>query len=264
MGLGDWVLASRDAKFYNEKHGLRCVFANEQRKISYNWDVFFNNPRVTDKPAEGEQVVRINNFAGNRPYITDITEERFYWNDQHRAEPGEFWLTEQEKKIGLEDVVIIEPYVKDHHVFSQNKAWPLERWQALVDSMPDVRWVQLGMPDRKSLKGVRKINTRRFREALPYLNKARLVVTTDGGLHHSRAALGKDCVVLWGGLVSPTILGYEFHRNIWYGAEPCGSRYLCAHCKEAMESISVEEVKEAIETRLNGIDRNKGQTAAVS
>jgi ADP-heptose:LPS heptosyltransferase len=263
MGLGDWCLASADARYYNELHGLRCVFANEQRKISYNWDVFFNNPRVAEKPEDGEQVVRINNFAGNRPYITDITEERFYWNYEHRAEPGEFWLTEQEKKIGLEDVVIIEPYVKNWHIFSQNKAWPLDNWKALVKSL-DVRWVQLGPPDAKALPGVRKINTRRFREALPYLNKARLVVTTDGGLHHSRAALGKDCVVLWGGLVSPQILGYDTHTNLWHGAEPCGSRYLCDHCKEAMESISVEEVKEAIETRLNSIDSNQRKTEAVS
>jgi ADP-heptose:LPS heptosyltransferase len=264
MGVGDWVMASEDAKFYNEKHGLRVVFANEKQRISYNWDVFVNNPRVAEKPEAGEQVVRIENYAGHRPYIRAVTEERFYWNDNFRAKPGEFWFTEQEKKIGIEDVVIIEPYVKDHHVFSQNKAWPLERWQALVESMPDVRWVQLGMPDRKALKGVRKINTRRFREALPYLNKARLVVTTDGGLHHSRAALGKDAVVLWGGLVSPTILGYEFHRNIWYGAEPCGSRYICAHCREAMESITVEEVKVAIEDRLNSLNSNQRQAAAVS
>ena len=262
MGVGDWVMASEDAKYYNEKHGLRVVFANEHQRISYNPDVFQNNPRVTDKPEPGEQVVRIENYAGHRPYIRDVTEERFFWNDNFRARPGEFWLTEQEKKIGIEDAVIIEPYVKDHHVFSQNKAWPIERWQALVDSL-DVNWVQLGEPGRKALKGVRKINTRRFREAIPYLNKARLVVTTDGGLHHTRAALGRDAVVLWGGLVSPTILGYDLHRNIWYGAEPCGSRYLCAHCKEAMEAISVEEVRSAVEERLNANHPDQRQAAAV-
>jgi hypothetical protein len=71
-------------------------------------------------------------------------------------------------------------------------------------------------------------------------------------------------VVLWGGLVSPTILGYEFHRNIWYGAEPCGSRYVCAHCREAMESITVEEVKVAIEERLNSLNSNQRQAESVS
>jgi ADP-heptose:LPS heptosyltransferase len=263
MGVGDWIMASEDAKFYNEKYGLRVVFANESKRISYNPDVFQNNPRVTHKPDPGEQVVRIENYAGHRPYIRAVTEERFHWNETFKARPGEFWLDEQEKKIGIEDAVIIEPYVKDHHVFSQNKAWPLERWQALVEAMPDVRWVQLGQPDRKALKGVRKINTRRFREALPYLNKARLVVTTDGGLHHSRAALGRDAVVLWGGLVSPTILGYDSQKNLWHGAEACGSRYLCAHCREAMDSITVEEVKLAVEERINSSIPDKRQAAAV-
>jgi ADP-heptose:LPS heptosyltransferase len=262
LGLGDWVLSTADAKYYNELHNLRVVFANEARKISYNWDIFKNNPRIAEKPEPGEQVVRIENYAGNRPYIADITEERFTWNYNFKASPGEFWLDKQELKIGVEDAVIIEPYVKDHHIFSQNKAWPLERWMELVKSL-DLNWVQLGPPDRKALPGVRKINTRRFREALPYLNKAKLVVTTDGGLHHSRAALGKDAVVLWGGLVPPTVLGYDLHTNIWHGAEPCGNRSLCDHCREAMESISVEEVKEAIEERLNSVTPKPRETASV-
>jgi ADP-heptose:LPS heptosyltransferase len=132
----------------------------------------------------------------------------------------------------------------------------------LVKSL-DVNWIQLGTPDRRALPGVRKINTKRFREALPYLNKAKLVVTTDGGLHHSRAALGKDAVVLWGGLVPPTILGYVTHKNIWHGAEPCGNRSLCDHCRKAMDSITVEEVKEAIEERLNSSNSDQIETSAV-
>jgi ADP-heptose:LPS heptosyltransferase len=262
MGIGDWVMASEDAKYYNELHGVRVVFANEHKRISYNWDVFKNNPRVTDSPLPGENVVRIENYAGHRPYIADVTEERFTWNHNFQASPGEFWLDDDEKRIGISDAVIIEPYVKDHHVFSQNKAWPLEKWKALVKSL-DVNWIQLGTPDRRALPGVRKINTKRFREALPYLNKAKLVVTTDGGLHHSRAALGKDAVVLWGGLVPPTILGYVTHKNIWHGAEPCGNRSLCDHCRKAMDSITVEEVKEAIEERLNSSNSDQIETSAV-
>src|SRR3990167_11311633 len=112
MGLGDWVMASEDAKFYNEKYGLRVVFANESKRISYNPDVFKNNPRVAYKPDPGEQVVRIENYAGHRPYIKAVSEERFVWNETFKARPGEFWLDDQELKIGFEDAVIIEPYVK--------------------------------------------------------------------------------------------------------------------------------------------------------
>jgi len=262
MGLGDWVLATEEAKYYNELHNLRVVFANEQRRISYNRDIFKNNPRIAEMPEPGEQVVRISNYAGARPYIKEVTEERFHWNFKFKAKPGEIWLDDHEKKIGIEDAVIIEPYVKNHHIFSQNKAWPIERWKALIQAV-DVNWVQLGPPDHKALPGVRKINTRTFREAIPYLNKAKLVVTTDGGIHHTRAALGKDAVVMWGGLVPPTILGYDIHKNIWHGAEPCGNRYLCDHCRQAMSDISVEEVRSAIEERLNGTAAEQGQAATV-
>jgi ADP-heptose:LPS heptosyltransferase len=156
--------------------------------------------------------------------------------------------------------VIIEPYVKNHHTFSQNKAWAIENWLELIKSI-DLPWIQLGPPEAKALPGVRKINTRRFREAIPYLNKAKLVVTTDGGMHHTRAALGKDAVVMWGGLVPPTLLGYDLHKNIWHGVEPCGNRFICDHCRTAMDSITVEEVKEAIEERLNRTHPVEGEAA---
>src|SRR5687768_10408756 len=121
MGLGDWCLATEEAKYYNELHGLRVIFANDKKRISYHPDIFKNNPRIAERPEEGEQVVRISNYAGSRPYIRDVSEERFLWNEKFKARPGEFWLDEQELKIGIEDAVIIEPYVKNHHIFSQNK-----------------------------------------------------------------------------------------------------------------------------------------------
>lgn len=254
-------MASEEAKYYNELHGLRCVFANDEGRVSYNPIVFKNNPRVTDSPKEGERVVRIRNFAGNRPYIEKVTPERVYWNYKFKAPYGELWLSKQEKAVGITDAVIIEPYVKNHHIFSQNKAWDIERWKALVKSI-DLPWVQLGPASAKALPGVRKINTNTFRDAIPYLNKARLVVTTDGGMHHTRAALGKDAVVLWGGLVPPTMLGYKTHKNLWHGAESCGSLYLCAHCRDAMNEITVEEVRAAVEERLNASDPNEKQAEA--
>jgi ADP-heptose:LPS heptosyltransferase len=79
---------------------------------------------------------------------------------------------------------------------------------------------------------------------LAMVAQAKLVVTTDGMLHHAAAAFGVPAIVLWGGVVSPKILGYPTHINIWNGAQPCGSyAEVCSHCREAMDSISVDQVK---------------------
>jgi ADP-heptose:LPS heptosyltransferase len=78
------------------------------------------------------------------------------------------------------------------------------------------------------------------------LSKARFLVTTDGGLHHAAAALGKPAIVVWGGLVSPKILGYDSHINLHSGTASCGSTEPCPHCRKALDWVTVDMVVDAI------------------
>lgn len=234
-------MASAEARYQNEQTGLPVVFANKERRVYWS-EVFENNPRILREPNGGQKVCVIENHPGNRPYVRGITEDRFVFNEKFKAEPGEIWLSPEEKERGIDGAVIIEPHVKDLP-FSQNKKWPWERWVELTKI--DVPWVQLG--NRETLPNVRRVNTPRFRDALPYIAKASLVVTTDGALHHAAAALGVPAVVLWGAHVTPDILGYDTHTNIWHGAGPYGARGQCAESIAEMERITVDEVREAIE-----------------
>ncbi len=85
---------------------------------------------------------------------------------------------------------------------------------------PTLTWYQVGNSSAK--KYTNWIETKTFREALAILNKASVFVGTDGGLHHAAAALGIPSVVIWTGFSSPRHLGYDTHRNIHDGSEPCG------------------------------------------
>lgn len=240
-------MATAEAKHHNEKTGLPVVFANKQTRKTYWSEVFQNNPRILKNPVNGQEVVVIQNHGGKRPYIKEIYPDHIVFDMSYKAVPGELFLTEAEKKRCIPGCVIIEPHTKEKE-FSRNKAWPWERWQALVDALP-LPWVQVGHPEVKSLNGVTRALTRSFREALGYVNSCSLVVTTDGALHHAAAALGKPAVVLWGGLAPHTTLGYDFHTNICMTDRVCGSIGPCDHCKEAMQAITVEMVREAIEKR---------------
>lgn len=247
MGIGDSILSTAEAKHYNEQYGLPVVFADKKTKKIYWDEVFENNPRILKRPENGQKVVVVENIPKRRPYIELATPERYYYNLDFRAEPGELFLSDEEKASGIEGAVLIEPNTKDYGL-SLNKAWPWDRWQEVARRI-DLPWVQLGPEESRSLDGVKRVVTKTFRDALGYIRKASLVVTTDGGLHHAAAALGVPAVVLWGGLAPHTVLGYDFHTNICKTDRVCGSFHACAHCHDAMNAITVDEVARAIEER---------------
>lgn len=246
MGLGDWIMASAEAKDLHEAHGKKVVFTDGDR-VFYDRQVFANNPRILDKP-EGD-FLPILNYPSRRPYVAGFKPSQIVYRPEFRARPGELFLSDEEKALRLPDkYIVIEPHVKRDPKFSTvgNKDWGFFNWQRLVKSL-DLPFVQLG--SGPFLEGVTQRPTGSFREALGVLSGASLVVTTDGALHHAAAALGLPAVVIWGGYSSPVNLGYETHLNLWDGVEPCGSyRFPCFHCKKALKAISVERVKEAVET----------------
>ncbi len=68
-------------------------------------------------------------------------------------------------------------------------------------------------------------------------------------LHHAAAALGIPSVVIWTGFSSPRHLGYDTHRNIHDGSEPCGTYSgVCKHCLLKAKQITVEQVLDAVNT----------------
>lgn len=244
MGLGDWIMSTAVAREANIATGLQCVFT-DGREIYYDDQVFESNPRIAKVRDPEQDYVGIFDFPGNRPYIKEVTADRFVFDPDFRAMPGELFL--ERKPIG--DYILIEPNVKRSMPMGYNKSWPFGRWQEIAN-LPYM-FVQLGTVDARRLTGVKRVYTESFRQALHWLSGAKLLVTTDGGLHHAAAALGVPAVVLWGGMASPVNLGYASHTNIWHGDEPCGSHSKkCPHCRAAMKKISVDEVTEAIKCAI--------------
>ena len=179
----------------------------------------------------------------NRPYIDNLktTSEKVVYNPLFNVEPGEIFLTDEEKSkyADLSDFIYIEPNTKG--TFGGNKDWGFEKWQE-VSKLP-YKFIQ---GKGRKLDSVVQIQTESFRDACALLSKAKFFVGTDGGLHHAAAALGKRAVVVWGGLVSPKILGYETHINLHSGTSSCGSPKPCEHCKKALDWVTVDMVREAI------------------
>lgn len=201
-------------------------------------EVFRNNPRISDDLGS----VRLLNGPGARPYIAGRTPQRWTWQ-RWDIEPGEIYLSDDEVAFArhFAGMILVEPSTK---VVNGNKAWPFERWQKVVDTLSEQRFVQVGPPATRWLSRVERAPTNTFREACAVLAASRTFVGCEGGLHHAAAALSVPAVVLWSEFIAPEFTGYESQRNIRHAGESCGSRVPCGGCIESMRRITVEEVVE--------------------
>ena len=230
MGMGDDIMATVQARAIYEATGQKV------RPTDYWSPVWERNPCFA---RVNEPFIPFDNKPGNRPYILGQTKERFIWNPNFKAVPGEIYPAYDDRAKGK---IVIEPNVKGT-VTGQNKAWFWERWQEVVDTV-EIDFVQLG--NGPWLSGVERIETGSFMEAVAVLAGSKGFIGTDGGLHHASAALDVPAVVLWGGLAPSEMLGYEKHINIDYGDDHCGMKAHCDHCFDAMDKITVAKVIETI------------------
>ena len=250
MGLGDWLMASGDAKEANERTGKKVKIGDGSRMFT-DIQVFSNNPRMAFK--YDTDVVWVNNYPNSRPYLKGTNKGKLLFNDDYKPRVGEIYFSHEEQKDIDKiqgDYIIVEPNVKKTFIHTVNKAW--HGWEELLKH--DLPWIQLG--DVTADKKTKWVETPTFRDALAILSKAKLFVGTDGGLHHAAAALGIPSVVIWTGFTSPRHLGYDTHRNIHDGSEPCGTYdSVCQHCLLKSKAITVEQVLDAVNTEWNRTQR---------
>lgn len=205
--------------------------------------VFEGNPRLATRIMP--EAVWVHSSVGRRPYIDYQRSDGRHQAYDYRfhVEPGELYLTDEELAWPQRGFVLIEPNVKG--TYAGNKDWGFDKWQKVVDGTPGRHFVQCG--EGRVLRGVTHVPTRSFRLACGLLSHADVFIGTDGGLHHAAAALGKRAVVLWGGLAPPSVLGYDTHTNLCHATTWCGSYQQCAHCRKALDLVSVDEVIAALD-----------------
>jgi len=249
MGAGDDIVATGMARGASSR-GKRIAFGDGQRIIwgPFSKMVFANNPNVlppgSEKAADAEW---IRYYKGHRVYNRQEN-NRWVWNMDFRVTPGEIFFSDVERQLteSIDDgFVLVEPNVPRKKGAYPNKQWSFDRFQSLVDDLvKDIRVVQLiHEGSHQRLFGADFIETRTFRQAVGVLSRANLFIGSEGGMHHAAAAVGTHSVVMFGGWIPPSSMGYDGHVNMTGGeTEFCGSLEACDHCRRAMDRISVEEV----------------------
>lgn len=214
------------------------------------WHVCWeNNPRIAriDEPGAFQ---RITNGGGCRPYHLGKEENRWIFNPDFRASPGEIYFSAAEIKFAAAHSpgIVIEPSIKPGA--SPNKQWGVERWRhfAQLAKRRGLVLTQLGAAPTQPLPGVAYIETPDFRRACAVLGRAKAFVGHEGGLHHAAAALGVRGVVIFGGFTPVELTGYEIHRNLGVNFDgACGMRTACPHCEIEMAKINPEQVLAELE-----------------
>ncbi len=258
IGWGDELMCAGEAQALYARDPRKVAIADIRKKNQVRYHhVWVGNPAIAS-PLDVKRGIECQlyyNGPENRPYIREKNPDRWIWQE-YTPKPADIFFTPQEARFSdkAKGCIIIEPHTKapNHRGkggASPNKQWGWSRWQSLV-RLADVHWVQVGPPGTRLLDGAELVQTPAFREAAAVLKGARAAVLPEGGLHHAAAAVRTPSVVIYGGYISPKQTGYDLHRNIFMGGEPCGSRQPCEHCRKALEAITPEMVADELKQLL--------------
>lgn len=236
MGFGDELMVTGHCRVLQQQNPRKVRL--DYGKRLWN-EVFDHNPRIALPEEQGSFQIYQPRINGLRPYCKRKHDTQWIWQN-YKPEPGEIYFQPYETAFAerYEVDVVIEPNIKAGA--SPNKRWPPHKWIELARLILGMGYkvAQLGMPNSvMPIPGVQFIQTDSFRRACAVLSRAKAAVVHEGGMHHAAAALGVPAVVIYGGFISPAQTGYDMHRNIFTGAEPCGMRLRCRHCERSMELI---------------------------
>jgi len=261
MGYGDEIMAVGYARVAIERalhhmHAYICDWKGNPR-----WHaMFLNIPWLLHPSVLDSRAIKVKNGINCRPYLDNkkCGPDNFGYNYDYSVNDfkGAIWFNDSEtgawSNSAMKDAIVIEPNVKG----LKNKDWGFEKYQEIIDSFPDVNWVQfkyinqpMNLPDARMLSGVTQIVTPTFRHAALLLKNSSGFLGPEGGLHHAAGVLDIPAVVIFGGFVDPKLTGYTLHTNLYESMgreEACGFRSICPHCVASMKAISVDMVKDSV------------------
>lgn len=242
--MGDWIMATGQVKEMFARKRVPVLVVDHGNRPKWS-EIFEHNPKILKAPTR-TPFQRLMNAGGMRPYIVSKMPKHWVWRMGQVKTPGEIYFSAAEHAWAAPHGgrVLIEPNVKA--IGHENKAWPFERWQELVDRNPGIPFTQCAPADGRILRGVEHVVTPTFRHAAAVLASSKTFIGAEGGLMHAAAAVGKPSVILWSEFISPEVTGYAMHRNIRHANDVCGSRIPCAGCEKSMLAITVDEVEKTL------------------
>lgn len=284
MGLGDDLMITGFIEKEKKKHPEKqIVIGNLDQKIMYDSLVYKHNPNITPigKVDRKKPIHFINYHERNRPYIDyqKSNNSNWHWNMSFSPTPGILYFSDNEVNEAKKILNKARDYWKSNNnrhfkgiIFFEststkgdksfyynkmkNKDWGHTNWKELILRLKD-NYLIIQSKHEKSKKyngTYYSLEEFDFRTACAVIRECDLFLGQEGGFGHAAAALGKKAVIYFGGWIHPKVTGYNFHENIYYDHpnSPCGSvGYICKHCEQARQSITVGDTYSKVLSILN-------------
>lgn len=154
------------------------------------------------------------------------------------------------KQTASEHIVIQSQASNSNHP-QTTKDWPAQRMQNVVDALKSThRIIQLGSKQDFPLEGVDLLlGKTSIREAAILLKSAVCFIGLEGALMHLARAVECSSVIIWGGRLLPSQIGYPCFENIYQKMDcsPCWIPNACPHALACMDSITSDMVLERVD-----------------
>jgi hypothetical protein len=166
-------------------------------------------------------------------------------------------LSDEEKAAAAwsQDRIVIQSSGLDARHPMENKQWPVERFQAVVDALAgEFEFIQIGSSMDPPLRAVQNLcGKTTIRQSAAILYHARLYVGTVGFLMHLARAVECPSVIIFGGREAPWQSGYVCNFNIYseMPCAPCWRSNTCDFSRQCMSNISADDVVSAIRQMLD-------------
>jgi ADP-heptose:LPS heptosyltransferase len=128
----------------------------------------------------------------------------------------------------------------------KNKEWYLDRFQVVCGRLSqEFKIFQLGAASDPALAGVEDLRGKTtLRQSAAILSNSLVLIGLEGFLMHLARAVDCRSVIIYGGRIKPTQIGYAANENLYSPVEcsPCWLRNRCDYDRKCMDMISVEQV----------------------
>ena len=278
--VGDQLCMSSVIRLINKQHPFKIVV------ISSFPELFENNPRVwrnyeVQVDYFGKFFVRILRFLTGKQlenflFTNDnIVYEDFMLKDQSKLHlsqvhslhfktqinfneiSNEIYLSELEiekykKKFDIKRTyAVIQPDSRKT-IYASNKKWGFDKYQKVVTSLKEIRWIQVGIHGDLLLNGVENyVGMTSIRELAFIIKNAEFVLADEGLLNHVASSVGSKSFVVFSGLTPIEIAQYDDTISIvntpQVECSPCMLRTKCPKKnKYCTDKILVSQVINAI------------------
>lgn len=214
----------------------------------------FNNEKVKYYDLLFQHITPAHIYNDEDKNVKDLVYDLFDdLNIKSNYPKTQLFFTEKEEKKARKTLALYKNVVMMHvhSRSSKNHHWPLEKWNALVKSLPEYTFIQLGHPDEASVTGALDFRGKTsVREAFALIKYSDSFVGIESSLAHVTNAFDIPGVILFGDS-GPGFWGHDNNINIFkkLRCSPCYF-YLwndpCPYNHECMNLITVEEVRSAL------------------